>query len=144
MAKWKKFAALPIKDQLLLSEAVLLLGLMRTVLVIFPIRRLSFLLGRPQSVSPPSSPAPASASVRRIAWAIAAAARRLPWESTCLTQALAGKWMLRKRGLAGTIYFGALVAGDKKLRAHAWLACDGYILTGEREMAGYTAISSFT
>ena len=57
----------------------------------------------------------------------AAVARRLPWRPTCLAQALAVGWMLRRRGIATRLRFGVRVA-DGALAAHAWLECAGRVV----------------
>ncbi len=61
-------------------------------------------------------------------WRLAGAvARRLPRRPTCLAQALAVGWMLRRRGIATTLRFGVRVA-DGVFTAHAWLECAGRIV----------------
>ena len=61
-------------------------------------------------------------------WRLAAAvARRLPRRPTCLAQALAVGWMLRRRGIATRLRFGVRVA-DGAFAAHAWLECAGRVV----------------
>ena len=40
---------------------------------------------------------------REVSWAVAAAARRVPWRAKCLEQGLAAQAMLRLRGLASVL-----------------------------------------
>ena len=47
----------------------------------------------------------------------------------CLEKALAGKWMLRRRGISSTMYVGMARDGEKFV-AHAWLVGEGQTLTG--------------
>ncbi len=63
----------------------------------------------------------------RVAWAVGVTAARIP-EASCLTQAMAGREMLERRGVASEIRLGVAVAGG--FRAHAWLVVDGRALLG--------------
>jgi len=82
----------------------------------------------------------------KIAWAIAAAAHRTPWVSTCLAQALAGAILLKRRSIPGLVYLG--LAKDPATQggyaAHAWLTSGDSILTGAGNHEGYTVIAIFT
>jgi hypothetical protein len=70
--------------------------------------------------------------------------RNLPWENTCLVQAMAGQWMLRRRGLPGKLYLGLardLESGE--LLAHAWLRTGEKVLTDGADLGlGYTVEGS--
>jgi hypothetical protein len=74
--------------------------------------------------------------------AIVAAARRLPWHSTCLMLALAGRTLLRRRGVASTLVIG-VARNDGVFAAHAWLLAEDGVVCGGREAAGYTRIGRF-
>jgi hypothetical protein len=95
-------------------------------------------LGVPQAETPAMT-GPDLAS-RRVAWAIGAAARRAPWRSECLEQAIAAKAMLRRRGIASTLYLG--MARDP-VTAHAWLRVGDLNVTGGRDVDRYTVVASF-
>ncbi len=81
-----------------------------------------------------------------IAGSIAAVASQLPWTSTCLMDALAAKWMLNRRGIPNTLYFGVRTAesAGKDLFAHAWLCAGTQFVAGEVGAAQYTVIVKFT
>jgi hypothetical protein len=57
------------------------------------------------------------------------AARATWWRSMCLEKALAGQWMLRRRGIPSTMYIGMAKLGGEFV-AHAWLVAEGQVLTG--------------
>ena len=57
------------------------------------------------------------------------AAHATLWRSMCLEKALAGKWMLRRRGIPSTMYVG-MTRQDGSFVAHAWLVGEGQTLTG--------------
>lgn len=66
-----------------------------------------------------------------VARALAAASSRLPFETTCLTRALAGRLMLGRRRIPSTVVLGVR-RDEAQLQAHAWLAvADGVVCGGE-------------
>jgi hypothetical protein len=67
--------------------------------------------------------------LRRIAWGVAAAARLVPGAS-CLTQALAGQYLLARQGNASKISIGIEKGTGSELRAHAWLMSGNHIVLG--------------
>ena len=64
----------------------------------------------------------------RVAWAVPAAASRVPWRSDCLVQALAAQNWLHAEGLQTQMHVG--VARDEPFTAHAWLTCGNRVITG--------------
>jgi hypothetical protein len=76
-------------------------------------------------------------NVERTAWAVEAAARRIP-QATCLTQALAAKFLLARGGVASTVRFGFARSFDRRVEGHAWLECEGRIILGHRGLDRYT------
>ena len=63
------------------------------------------------------------------------------WRSMCLEKALAGKWMLRRRGIASTMYVGMARRGSEFI-AHAWLVGEGETLTGAGTLS-YAPLAAF-
>jgi hypothetical protein len=64
-----------------------------------------------------------------MSWAIRAVAARVPWRSDCLVQAIAAHRWLRRAGYPTEFFLG--VANDNgPFGAHAWLKCDGRLVTG--------------
>ena len=113
-------------------EAIVLVTAARLALVMLPFAWIASAAGnvdgahlrdRPRRASTD----PVSSDVRG---ALRAAVRRLPWHTTCLARALAGRLMLAWRGRPSTLVLG--VASDgKSLSAHAWLVTDdGYVCGG--------------
>ncbi len=64
------------------------------------------------------------------AWAIAAAARYVPWRADCLIQALAASAWLRAKGYTPDVHLGVARTDTGGLRAHAWLTLDGRVILG--------------
>lgn len=142
MGRLAKFLNLAPADRACLLEAACWLGFARLAILVLPFRWLAPRLGKLMAQSPTETAAP-TALLDRISWSVGAASRRLPWESTCLTMAMAGKAMLRRRGIASTLYLGVAREPTAGLHSHAWLRCGDRILTGEQTMSGFTIISTF-
>lgn len=61
--------------------------------------------------------------------AIDRAARVFP-AARCLTRAVAASCLLRRAGRATTLHLGVGFDVHRKFEAHAWLECDGIVVTG--------------
>jgi len=126
-----------------LAEAVVWLCLARLAILLLPFRLIAPQLGTHRYETPVTDSLQTGTRVLMIAGAMQRASRHLPWKCTCLVQALAGKVMLRRRGLPSTLYLGVAKNGDGNLCAHAWLRCGNFILTGQEEATRFTVVSTF-
>jgi hypothetical protein len=146
MRRVRTFLALERDQRRLVVEAVLCLGAAGGAVSWLPFRWFSGSLGHARAGSPLDQHSETSPTVERVAWAIRLASRHLPWTSTCLMRAMAGQWMLRRRGVAGTVHLGvSRNAASGEWLAHAWLRAGGRVLLGEAELRqGYTAVASFS
>ena len=86
-------------------------------------------------------PAP-QAEQARCAWAIARAARFVP-RATCLTQALAGQWLLARKGYGSRVMIGVRRGQGLSVAAHAWLRVgDEVVLGGDTEdLSAFTELT---
>lgn len=128
----------------LFCEALFLLCWARLLIRIVPFRRLAPRLGRAQAESATLLTADAQRLALDIAWAVGAATRHAPFRFVCLPQAVAAKWMLRRRGIGNTLYLG-IAAGretESAMTAHAWLRSGDKIITGGSEIAGHVVVLS--
>ena len=139
-AKLTKFLARTPAERLLLLEASAWLALCRLAVRLLPFRWIAPRLGA-HMVEPMEAGGADEVLLRRVAWAVAAAARHVPWQAVCLPQAMAAKAMLRRRGIDSTLYLG--VTGGDGMTAHAWLRAGGRIVTGGRGVERYTVVSTF-
>jgi len=80
----------------------------------------------------PSLPGRGEVTASRWAWAVQAAARRIPGAS-CLTQALALQWLLAREGQGARISVGVAKDGVAGFESHAWVESGGKILLGGDE-----------
>ncbi len=69
-------------------------------------------------------------------------ARHMPFKAVCLPQAMAARWMLNRRGIATTLFFGAR-RGKENSRSemHAWLMCGEDCLTGVKEVEEFRSFT---
>lgn len=142
-AKWQRRNR---TERMLLLEAYVLLGLARMGVLILPFRWLARSLGRHMQEDQ-TTPAPSDLKLARmIGGAVGSAANYTPWGSVCLPQAVAAKWMLKRRRIPGTVYLGVMKDETKpeKLAAHAWVRTGPAILTGAKGHRQYTVVSTFS
>lgn len=140
----KKYIELPGSDKKLFFEAVRLT---------FWIRLRSFFLNFNKNVSKIGVPHKESlikpdSDQLKIIYKVFRAMRRssiyLPFNNSCLYEALVVKLMLNSRGIESTFYLGVSKDSTKQLKAHAWLKCGDTIITGRRGMENYTSIEWYT
>ena len=126
----RRFLAIPQKRKLLLAEALLSLLTARLAMLFVPFRSIAAWLGEAGVETPPEAASDQIDVAREISLAIAVMARRVPWDGRCLAQALAATRMLRRRGLEGTVSFGAARLDGEGFSAHAWLRFGPLFVTG--------------
>lgn len=105
-----------------------MLTLASLLIALLPFRRIAALAARGHQ-----GPAAQGGQARRIAGTIEAWASRVPWRAVCFQQGLAAQLMLRRRGLAAALHYGAARDDAGRLVAHVWvrsgevdvIGCDG-------------------
>ncbi len=80
----------------------------------------------------------------RVAKSIRRTTRYSPWRITCFAKGITAKYLLKRKGIASTLYLGISKEGVNKLTAHAWLRCGSVIVTGKEEMQRFTKIVFFS
>lgn len=138
-----KFARLTFVEKLLLLEAVLLMALARPAILLLPFRRIVPLLGCERLESPLEITPMQDFKAKQIGRAVVTMSYHTFWQSTCLVQAIAAQLMLKRRGISGTVYLGAIKDKENKLLAHAWIRCGSEILTGASGSKQFTVIATF-
>ena len=83
----------------------------------------------------------AAARIARISRAIPRAAALVPWRADCLVQAEAARHWLARHGIEARIRLGARHRADGGIDAHAWLLCNGGIVTGG-DISGFTPFTT--
>ena len=127
MGRVRKFLHLSSRDQLFLVKTAGLVGLIRLGLWVLPFQTLGRLLTKlsPATPAPPSNPVAAN----RIGWAVDITSRYIP-DATCLTQALAAQFLLKRRGVAAELRIGVAKSATGQFEAHAWVESDGQVVIG--------------
>lgn len=139
----QKFVNLTWQERLLLFEATCVLAVVRSAMLLFPFKKIAACLGDVNSETDYETTQQANDLAISIGWAVSAMARRVPWESRCLVKSISGLWMLSRRGVSGTVYFGVAPAANRKFNAHAWLRAGNSIVTGAGGHEGFRIITSF-
>jgi len=145
MRQVSRFLALSWRDRRDLFEALLFLSTAR-LLLILPFRWLAPIIGRSEPGTHESTIA-LSPGQRGQAIAIRAAllraARTLPWHSSCLVSAIAGRLMLWRHRLPSELHLGARTEPGVELSAHAWLRCGEVDVVGTEIAAEFTPLAAF-
>lgn len=124
------------RRQLLVAEVACRLLAARLALLAIPFAKMSrqfgtFVAPDDPRVNAPIPLDPRSAGlVEDIGWGIRATAPFMPFQSLCLQQAMAAQAMLRRRGIACRMHFGAGRNGTGAMIAHAWVEAAGIEVTG--------------
>jgi hypothetical protein len=139
----KRAARLPGTRRWLLGEALIALLIARAAMSLLPFRRIAVWLGTPGAEGPATATAEEIRAAQEVGWAVGAMARRVPWDGRCFAQALAATWMLRRRGLDGTVSFGVSQCESMGFDAHAWLRLGSCIITGGPGHQRFKAFTTF-
>jgi len=111
----------------LAAEAALALAVANLAVRLLSQPRIVRLLGEPveRMAGPPAYP---GTRARLVAGAVTRVARFLPWHPACLPQAIATRWMLRRRGIECEAHLG--VVATEPFAAHAWVSVHGTVVQG--------------
>ena len=104
--------------------------------VLLPPRVVAAVVGR--MLAAPQLPPPPPQMAAEVARCVRRAARHAP-RANCLSQAVAGWLMLRRRSYGAELKLGARRT-DTRLGAHAWLSVDGEVLLGGEEAASHVPL----
>ena len=135
-----------INDYLLFFEAWTCLAAARLAVVTLPFRKIAPYMGiQVDDLSFQPRPEAKDEKLHSIRCAINRAAARSPWRTKCLEQAIAARTMLQRRGEQSTIFLGVAPTSkqQKSIAAHAWLMCNGEIVTGKKGVCDFTVIGKF-
>ena len=127
----------------LLCEALVSLAVARLAIVCLPFRTIAAWMGTSGAQSPASASPEETSSAQQIGWAVGALGRRVPWDGRCFAQALAAIYMLRRRGLEGTISFGVQHGSSAGIEAHAWVRLGSSVVAGESGYEQFRTLATF-
>jgi hypothetical protein len=117
---------------LFVLRVYVLLVVMRGVISAVSLRTITAHLGTPMTETPRDGVSEEKLRyARRVGWAIVKAAPRTPTNSNCYPQALTAWWLLHRKQIPTTFYYGAAIDDDgTALQAHVWLRCGPVVVTG--------------
>jgi hypothetical protein len=140
-ARWKqklvKFRALRGPDKWMLLHATVWLALARIILLVIPFRKLAAWLSREGG---PAKEDPRPELLQRVGYAVSTAANNVPWRSDCFPQSITGWMLLTHHGYPSTIHLGVERVASDRLAGHAWLICNGTVVTGGEHLDRYAEI----
>lgn len=137
MPKLRTFLALDTADKIASLEAMGLLLYAKLLIANVPPRRWRSRFGTVARTGETSGDV---ATVRRVRLAIMRALNNVPGAPNCLPQALAGRWMLQRRGIDSSLFLGTQRDETGRPRFHAWLKVGDEWVTGLCDEAQYTLL----
>lgn len=140
----KVFLGLSWQEQRLFIEVVCLTAIVRLAILLLPFRILAPILGKHMQESPMQEGDIKMKAAQRIGRIVMTVSQYTPWKSKCLVQAITGKIMLRRHGVANTLYLGVGRDQGRFLVAHAWLRCGEEIITGGQGRDVFTIVAKFS
>lgn len=135
-----RWLQIPLSDFLILAEALASLAVSRAAVWLLPFRWLASAPRYPGAVDE-EPPEGRRRAALRVGWAVRTVARRGNVLANCLCEAIAARWMLRRRGVSAALHLG-VQSPESGFKAHAWLEAAGQPVGGVRRSAGYVRIST--
>ena len=140
-ALWR-WARLPAKDRWVTAEAAIALAVSAATVALIPFRHI---VAHVEARQRPPSPAAADAEqiVEQVRHAVGRAAKGAFWRAKCFEQGLAAYWMLHRRGVASTLYYGVSKGTDDQLAAHVWVRAAAIDVVGCDIAGDYSELIRF-
>ena len=130
----------PLADWVVAAEAAVWLAFAGAAIRLLPFSQVMALAG--MRAGRRRDRAPPEAMVQSVRWAVTACAERWPGGAACFQRGVAAQIMLRRRGLASTLYFGARTDGVQGPRAHVWVVFKGVDVVGGDLAASYAVLAA--
>ncbi len=127
-------------DYSLFLEAWIYLSIAKLLIIFFPFKKIASLIGKPQIESPKVFYT--HKKISDIEVAVIRGIKYVFFSSKCYDQALATTFMLKRRKILSTIYFG-LHKEAEQLSAHAWVRCGEKIVSGRVGHEKFTPVAWF-
>ncbi|MEL7447365.1 MAG: lasso peptide biosynthesis B2 protein [Pseudomonadota bacterium] len=127
MSKLTSLSKLSLTDMGLTVEAAANLAFARFLVAFVPTRHWSTQFDR--GVASDNMDEARRDRASKVSRAVRRAARNYPIDMVCLPQAMAARWMLKRRGILSQIYFGMKLPPAER-EFHAWLKIDQQWITG--------------
>lgn len=129
---------------MLLLESMVWLCIAQFLVSAIPFRHYARYLGSTSGKVAISNTPVDAQLIADVKWAISVSRKYLPWKLVCLPQAVASKFMLRRRRVTSTLYLGITMKENSQLNAHAWLKVGDVTVTGEKGKDQFSTVATFT
>ena len=143
-SQFRNFVFLPFGKKLLFLEAFTYLIISRVLTSSYSFKHLAQKLGEPMKQSSTQVDEAQLMVSKNVGKMVKKASANSPFRSLCFEQALTVKFMLNRRKIPTTIYFGVKKDAEESLHAHAWTRVGNVFLTGSKGKDSYTVISTFS
>ena len=138
------FLRLPLKIKQILLEASVALLFAKILISFTKLKSITKLLGKSNQVPKGSGTDIDLLKVSEVSYSVQTMSRFTPWESNCLVQACAAKYMLNRRKQLSTVYFGLAKDEQGSIIAHAWVKCGKHFVTGGDGSTHFITTGSFS
>lgn len=140
--KIKTFICMDNKEKFYIMQTFFYTGFYRAFILFVPFNKLRKRMGAHKQESLDKVDNDTYRIARRISSRVLFVSAKTPWESKCLVQALTAQKLLKNQGISTTIYLGVRKEGNE-MKAHAWLRCGEYYVTGGAIRDQYTVVAKF-
>jgi hypothetical protein len=143
MPKLRTMADMPASEWFGVGEAAVMLAWARLLVLLVPHKywRSQIADGVLAKAELPPLTESERAAVLIVSRSVARAVRNAPVALICLPQALAARWMLRRRGVATQLYLGTRQAAEEDREFHAWLKAGRTWVTGHCNETEYVTFT---
>lgn len=143
-AKFLSVYKIPASEKWIFFEAVCTSAYVRFSLSFLPFKKVANWLGHANTVKNNTRPLSVE-TIKIIQQAVRRCNSYTPWKTECYTQALTGKILLQRRGIASTLFIGFMKDEQAKYKGHAWLKVNDFFVTGyNRQLAQFQVHSFFS
>lgn len=143
-SRFKNFMTLSNGTKVLFLEAFFFLTISRILILIYTFKKIAKKLGEPMNESSFDEKEGFIVKSVLIGKMVKKASAYSPMRSLCFEQALAAKFMLKRRSIPCTIYFGVSKDVSEKIKAHAWTRVGNKFVTGGKGKEGFQVISTYS
>ncbi|WP_306256558.1 lasso peptide biosynthesis B2 protein [Pararhizobium sp. IMCC21322] len=119
-----RFFRLSISEKIFLAHCIIVLCVIRLAL---SLKSASFIMRKISAIHVTEDGDQKSSSM--VAWGVGACSNYVPG-ATCLTQALAGQYLMARHNYRSIVRIGIERDDHKNIKAHAWLLSGGFVVLG--------------
>ncbi len=127
--------------KILTIQALYYCAIMRIGILLIPMKKMEPFLGTAGLETDFKDNREQSSYVWLVARVVNRISTKTPWESKCLVRALVIRKILSRRKIPTTLYFGVMLE-EKELKAHAWIRCGSFYLSGGHG-EGYAKVAAY-